>query len=44
MRGEYDTYQEARAAAQAYANKTGFSVGVEKPGPGQHRPACSAEA
>lgn len=31
MSKEYDTYEEARGAAQAFANKTGLSVGVEKP-------------
>ena len=28
----FATYQEARAAAQQYANATGSSLGLEKPG------------
>lgn len=28
---EYDTYKEARAAAQKFANESKLSVGVEKP-------------
>lgn len=29
--GEFDSYREARATAQTFANRSGLSVGVEKP-------------
>lgn len=31
MKTEFGTYTEARASAQAFANKSGLPVGVEKP-------------